>query len=144
MPKGAAMTDDCNICNPSADALVYRGDDGLIILDDPIRAGHVLVASRTHGESLHDISPEDAAAMFALANRAASAIVAHLGVVKVYVAAIGDKDKHFHVHLLPKSADDANLGPYVFGADGWASTLDAEVKPADVEAVSSALRSLLG
>jgi diadenosine tetraphosphate (Ap4A) HIT family hydrolase len=117
------MTDHCIFCNPKDDALIYRNDDGIVIVDDPVRPGHVLVGSRSHHESLHDISPDDAAALMRLANHVAKSVVILTGAIKVYVAAIGDKDKHFHVHLLPKMKDDPNLGPYIFGANGWASAL---------------------
>ena len=45
------MGEQCIFCNVKEDALVYRDVDGIVILDDPVRAGHVLVGSRVHGES---------------------------------------------------------------------------------------------
>src|SRR2546429_280373 len=100
------MTDECIFCNATAEKILFRGDDGIVILDDPVRPGHVLVGSNAHGESLHDISPDDAAGLMRLANRVAKAVVSTTGATKVYVAAIGDRDKHFHVHLLPKLPGD--------------------------------------
>ena len=138
------MGEQCIFCNVKEDALVYRDVDGIVILDDPVRAGHVLVGSRVHGESLHDISAEDAAALMRLANRVAKSIVSLTGATKVYVAAIGDKDKHFHVHLLPKAEGDPNLGPYIFGANGWISFLPASPDSAEVDRITQGLRKTLG
>jgi diadenosine tetraphosphate (Ap4A) HIT family hydrolase len=139
--REGAMTVGCIFCNVTDDALVCRGADGIVILDDPIRPGHVLVGARTHGESLSDISEDDAAAVLRLANRVAKVIVAETGAAKVYVAAVGDKDKHFHVHLLPKMQADPNLGPYIFGEKGWMSFLPSAVDGLAVRRVSDAIRT---
>ena len=50
------MGEQCIFCNVKEDALVYRDVDGIVILDDPVRAGHVLVGSRVHGEKFSTIS----------------------------------------------------------------------------------------
>lgn len=116
------MNANCILCNPTQEALVLRSDRGVVILDDPVRVGHVLVGSPEHSESLHDSSPAAAAAMMGLAAEVAASIVQETGATKVYVAAIGDKDDHLHVHLVPRYETDANLGPFVFGASGWVGT----------------------
>ena len=137
------MTEECIFCNVKEDALIYRNEDGIVILDDPVRPGHVLVGARVHGESLHDISPDDAAALMRLANQVAKCIISLTGAAKVYVAAIGDKDKHFHIHLLPKMEGDPNLGPYVFGGNGWISFLPASPEQTDLNRVNQGLRKAL-
>ena len=137
------MTDDCIFCNLKEEVLIYRGDDGIVILDDPIRPGHVLVGARVHGESLHDLSAEDAASVLRLANRVAKLIVSLTGAIKVYVAAIGDKDKHFHVHLLPKMPNDPNLGPSIFGPNGWISFLPSSPDPQELNQINTGLREAL-
>jgi diadenosine tetraphosphate (Ap4A) HIT family hydrolase len=103
----------------------------------------VLVGARVHVENLHDLSAEEAAAVMRLANRVAKSIISLTGAAKVYVAAIGDKDKHFHVHLLPKFVDDPNLGPYVFGEKGWISFLPPSPNSEELNQVNSALRKQL-
>ena len=137
------MPEDCIFCDAKNDSVIVREDDGIVIVDDPVRAGHVLVGARSHGESLHDLSAEDAAGVLRLANRAAKAIVTLTGATKVYVAAIGDKDKHFHVHLLPKMPDDPNLGPFVFGSNGWVAALPSDASSDDVDRVGAELRAAL-
>ena len=134
---------DCIFCNVAGDALVYSGADGFVILDDPVRPGHVLVGTRSHKETLSDLSTSDAEAVMRLANRVAKAIVKELGAEKVYVTAIGDKDKHFHVHLLPKMSGDPDLGPHIFGAEGWISFLPQSIGEEDVARVNVAIRAAL-
>jgi diadenosine tetraphosphate (Ap4A) HIT family hydrolase len=115
-----------------------------VVLDDPVRPGHVLVGARVHGESLHDLSAEDAAGVLRLANRVAKSIVSLTGAAKVYIAAIGDNGKHFHVHLLPKMKGDPNLGPYVWGANGWISFLPPKPDSGELNRVNVGLRKALG
>jgi diadenosine tetraphosphate (Ap4A) HIT family hydrolase len=137
------MNEDCLLCNPKEEALIFRGADGIVILDDPIRPGHVLIGARNHGASLHDISSEDAAAMMRLANIIAKVIVSETGAEKVYVAAIGDKDKHFHVHLIPKMESEPKLGPYIFSNNGWASFLPPENDPIQQSGLTNRIRIAL-
>lgn len=137
------MAQGCIFCDVKDEALVWRDADGLVILDDPVRPGHVLVGARTHGETLTDITEEDAAAVLRLANRVGKVILRETGAAKLYVAAIGDKDKHFHVHLLPKVEGDPNLGPYVFGGEGWISFLPPTPKTSELNRVTNAVRSAL-
>lgn len=138
------MTEQCIFCNLKENALIYRDEDGIVILDDPVRPGHVLVGARVHAESLHDLSAEDAAAVLRLANRVAKSVVSLTGAKKVYIAAVGDKDKHFHVHLLPKMDGDPNLGPHIFGANGWISFLPPTPNSDELNQVNQGLRRALG
>lgn len=137
------MTEKCIFCNPAPNAVVFSGTDGTVLLDDPIRLGHVLVGIRSHHSSLHDVSPDEAAGVFRLACLASKALVKLTGAEKTYVAAIGDKDKHFHVHLIPKMSNDPPLGPHIFSGSGWASFLPSSVDAAELAKLTDALsRSL--
>lgn len=134
------MDSACIICNPSPEALLFRNELGVVLLDDPVRVGHVLVGAPEHASSLHDSAPASAASMMRLAAEVAATIVRETGAAKVYVAAIGDKDHHLHVHLVPRYDEDESLGPFVFGDAGWAGTFADD--PAAVSAEE--LRSILG
>jgi histidine triad (HIT) family protein len=134
---------DCIFCNVKRGALVFEDADALVILDDPVRPGHVLVGSRFHAANLHDLAPDQAAAVLRLADRVAKSIVALTGADKMYVAAIGDKDKHFHVHLVPKLPGDPSLGPFIFGSDGWASFLQPDLDSIAQERIKACVRRTL-
>jgi diadenosine tetraphosphate (Ap4A) HIT family hydrolase len=126
-------TDTCIICSPSPENLLLKETRGVVLLDDPVRIGHVLVGASQHINGLHELPPQVAGDVLSLASEVASKIVSLTGAQKVYVAAIGDKDKHFHVHLVPRYPEDANLGPYIFGSSGWVSTFGIDASQVSAE-----------
>ncbi|MGH3770119.1 MAG: HIT family protein [Pseudonocardiaceae bacterium] len=125
--------DDCIICSPAPENLLLREPRGVVLLDDPVRVGHVLVGASQHVDGLHELPAAVAGDVLSLASEVAAKIVSSVGAQKVYVAAVGDKDKHFHVHLIPRYAEDAGLGPFIFGSDGWVGTFDSD--PSEVSAL---------
>jgi diadenosine tetraphosphate (Ap4A) HIT family hydrolase len=127
----------------SADNLIYKGKLGFVILDGPLRPGHVLVAIRSAVTNLHEAAPEELCDMIALAQICSSVIVEELDCEKTYMVAIGDKDPHYHVHLLPRFKGEPSLGPGVFGGDGWGQHFPAEPDMAEVGRIASVLRSRL-
>ncbi len=139
------MSEKCIFCEPDPEALVFSGKDGIVLVDYPCRPGHVIVGIREHRPNLHDVDPDEAAAMMRLAIAAAKRIVQITGAEKTYVVAVGDKDKHFHVHLIPKMASDPSIGPNVFSEDkGWASFLPPKVDEAEMKLITDELANSLG
>lgn len=136
----ATEKSDCIFCNIDENNHVLTTEDGIVVIDDPVCPGHVLVGGHEHGAGLTDISADTAASLMRLANRVAKTIVAATGAEKVYVAAIGDKDKHFHVHLVPKMPNDPNLGPFIFGGKGWISFMPSEVDMDGVQRITKQIR----
>ena len=138
------MSEKCIFCDPDPEALIFSGEDGIVLLDYPCRPGHVLVGIREHHPNLHDVQPDEVARMMRLAISVAKEVVALTGAEKTYVVAIGDKDRHFHVHLIPKMASDPSVGPYVFGEKGWASFLPPDVDKKELQRINNALGQSLG
>lgn len=132
--------DLCIICNPDPANLILKEERGVVLLDDPVRVGHVLVGASEHIDGLHALPAKAAADTLALAAEMAATIVENTGAEKVYVVAVGDKDKHFHVHLVPRYPQDAGLGPFVFGANGWVGTFGDEPSDIDAESLYSKLK----
>jgi len=129
----------CNIQNPNL--VITNTSDGIaMIYPEPVRPGHVVVGVKQHKQYLHDISEDEARKMFALANRMAKAIVEMTRAEKVYVVGVGDGDKHFHVHLIPKMPNDAKLGPYIFGEKGWAASVGSKFEAAEIAKYVKALK----
>lgn len=133
---------ECIFCNPSPDALVLSTADGIVVVDYPYCEGHVLVATKKHLPDLHDLAADDASNMMRLAAEVSRKIVKRYGAVKTYVVAVGDKDRHFHVHLLPKFEDSPALGPHIFGPDGWARGAEVSLQPADMANLRGLLSDL--
>ena len=86
------------------------------------------------------MSDEEAADLMVTARRIAAELVPLTGVSKFYVAAVGDVDLHFHIHLLPRKPETPGLGPFIFGAEGWGSMIQAGI---DDEAVRDDIRRAL-
>jgi diadenosine tetraphosphate (Ap4A) HIT family hydrolase len=117
----------CTICDWPDDEILTR--DVLakaFFVRSPARPGHIAVAVSAHRATLVDLEPDEAAAVLRLARDVAAAASPILGIEKFYLAAVGDVDPHFHVHLLPKRSDDHRLGPYLFSAAGWQGHQGAE------------------
>ena len=132
---------DCIFCNPAAGTEICRNADGIVVLAGPARPGHVLVGILDHRPSLHEVEPAAAAGMMRLAAQISQSIVRQTSAEKTYVVAIGDRDKHFHVHLIPKMNDDPPLGPHVFGGDGWAAFLPPHADDDAVRRIAETVRS---
>ena len=123
--------DTCTICDwPEEEILASSAEAKAFFVRKPARPGHIAVATRAHRPRLQDASPSEAGAVLALARDLAAAAAPVLAIEKFYLAAVGDVDPHFHVHLLPKAADDPKLGPFLFSAVGWQGHDGLERDPA--------------
>ncbi len=110
----------CAICDWPDEAIIAENDLAkAFFVRSPARPGHIAVAVRAHKPTLVDLDGDEAAAVLRLARDIAARTAPLLGVEKFYLAAIGDVDPHFHIHLLPKKPDDARLGSFIFSAEGW-------------------------
>jgi histidine triad (HIT) family protein len=104
----------CDILVGRAEASVVAAEDRVVAFTDilPVGEGHTLVVPRTHAIGLHDLDPEDGAAMFRLGQRIAAAQRA-LGLaegVNLFLAdgvVAGQEVFHAHLHVLPRRPGDA-------------------------------------
>ena len=108
--------DDCVFCKildgkiPSMK--LWEDERTLCIMDiNPLNAGHCLVITRAHAETIYEAEPEDLAAAMATAQRVAGAIRAGLhpgglNVLQANGAAAFQSVPHFHLHLIPRFAND--------------------------------------
>lgn len=112
---------DCIFCLIAAGEApahkVYEDDRVFAIMDIfPWNQGHTLVIPRTHAATIFDISPEDAAAVAEAARRLAPAIWEAVGaeglnLVQSNGRAAWQQVDHFHLHLIPRWADDGLVQP---------------------------------
>jgi histidine triad (HIT) family protein len=120
---------DCPFC-----AIVFgRCDQPTVYADDdvvafmcvpPATAGHVLVAPRDHVVDLWAASEELAASVMRVSHRVSLAIRAALEPAGLNVrsnigARAGQDVFHWHVHLVPRYADDTVLPGCVWGSPPW-------------------------
>jgi histidine triad (HIT) family protein len=115
------MADDCIFCRIAAgDApahKIYENDSVFAIMDIfPWTEGHCLVIPKTHAPTLFDISAEDAASVMKAARDLApalrDAVGAHgLNLLQSNGRAAWQQVDHFHLHLIPRWADDSLVQP---------------------------------
>ena len=103
----------CKIVAGELPALIVDEDERTITFMDiaPATRGHALVIPREHSVDLLEVSPEDLAATTAAAQRLAQRLGERLGADGVNLlnacgSAAWQTVFHFHVHVIPRYADD--------------------------------------
>ncbi len=114
---------DCIFCKIVAGELpstIVAEDERTVSFMDinPATRGHALVIPRAHSRDLLDIKPEDLAAVALAAKRLAARASERLEAAGVNVinscgAAAWQTVFHFHVHVIPRYADDPLRLPWV-------------------------------
>jgi histidine triad (HIT) family protein len=109
-------SEDCLFCKIAAGevpAKVVDSDERTISFMDinPATRGHALVIPRRHSADIHEVDPEDLAACMEAARRLAARARDRLGADGVNVLnscgrAAWQTIFHFHVHVIPRYADD--------------------------------------
>ena len=93
-------------------AKVYEDDLTIAFMDiGQVNPGHVLVASKRHAVTLLDLTPEEAAAVMHTTQHLARAVQSTFApdgitLFQANGAAGGQTVFHFHLHVLPRFADD--------------------------------------
>ena len=117
--------EDCIFCKIAAGELpatIVDSDERTIAFMDisPATRGHALVIPREHARDLHEISAEDLQACALMAQRVAANARERLGADGVNVLnscgeAAWQTVFHFHLHVIPRYADDPLRLPWVPG-----------------------------
>lgn len=103
-------------------SICYEDGESIAFMDiQPVNPGHVLVVPRDHYESLNDVPPELAMHLFDVALRLGPIVRRltgsdDLNIVVNSGEAAGQNVFHYHVHLIPRRADDGFDVPLPFGA----------------------------
>jgi histidine triad (HIT) family protein len=126
----------CKILAGELPALIVDEDERTISFMDiaPATRGHALVIPRAHSADLLAIDPEDLAATIAAAQRLAGRVRERLGADGVNLLnacgrAAWQTVFHFHIHVIPRYADDPLRLPWV-------------PEPGDPEAIAGAAQEL--
>ena len=95
---------------------VHESDEALAFLDaNPLAPGHTLVVPREHYETVGELPPETAGAVFAAVSEVTPRVEAAVDADGTTVAvnngtAAGQEVPHTHVHVIPRFEGDGN-GP---------------------------------
>jgi len=104
---------------------VYADETVVAFLcEPPATWGHALVVPRRHREDIWDVLPEEGAAVFEASRLLARVMRDDLGAVGVNLRQnngrkAGQDVFHFHVHVVPRYADDTLLPGCVWGMPPW-------------------------
>jgi histidine triad (HIT) family protein len=118
------MTDpDCIFCKIVAGELpatILAEDERTVSFMDiqPASRGHALVIPRAHATDIHEIDPEDLAAVARSAQRLAAKMVTTLGADGVNLLNSSGRAAwqtvfHFHMHVIPRYEGDPLRLPWV-------------------------------
>jgi len=113
----------CKILDGALPAHIVDEDERTVALMDinPATRGHALVIPRAHGEDLYSTDPQDVAATAVAAQRLALLARDRLGAEGVNLLtacrpAAWQTVFHYHVHVIPRYADDPLRLPWIPGA----------------------------
>jgi histidine triad (HIT) family protein len=128
----------CKIVAGELPATVVAEDERTIAFMDisPASRGHALVIPRAHAKDLHEIDPDDLAAVVAAAQRLAAQVRDNLGATGVNLLnscgeAAWQSVFHFHMHVIPRYPGDPLKLPWV-------------PAPGDMDAIADAAAQLRG
>ncbi|QIL81225.1 HIT family protein [Diaphorobacter sp. HDW4A] len=103
----------CRLVAREIPAAVVHEDELTIAFMDlgQVTPGHVLVATKRHADTLYDLTDAEAAAVMQVSRRIALAAQkafpsAGLTLLQANGAEGGQTVKHFHMHVVPRHADD--------------------------------------
>ena len=120
-PAGGRHCIFCEIVHGAGEASIcYEDDRALAFMDiQPVNPGHVLIVPREHFESLNDVPEALAMHLFSVALRLGPVVrrlsrSSDLNVVVNSGEAAGQNVFHYHVHLIPRRADDGFEVPLPF------------------------------
>lgn len=108
---------DCRACQsiaaPDQPLLVWQNDFWVLRhMAKPYPAlGWMVLHSRRHAPAFTALTPDELADLGPTLARAAEAITAATGALRVYLASMTEDTPHFHAHLVPR---------YEEGPKGWA------------------------
>jgi histidine triad (HIT) family protein len=119
----SSATADCLFCRILAGELpaqIVAEDERTVTFMDinPATRGHALVIPRAHAEDLYDTDPQDVAATAVAAQRLALDVRDRLGADGVNILnacrpAAWQTVFHYHVHVIPRYADDPLRLPWI-------------------------------
>ena len=111
------MKDDCIFCKLANGVFptnsIYEDEDFNVLLDlAPATKGHALILPKQHADNLYELPDETAAKVLVLAKKLAKNMKAKLScdglnIVQNNGEVAGQTVLHFHLHLIPRYASDA-------------------------------------
>lgn len=109
---------DCIFCKISVGEIpsktIYEDELFRVILDiDPATKGHALIIPKQHYDNIYELGDREACEVFPLAKKMATHMTEKLScdgfnIVQNNGEVANQTVNHFHLHLIPRYADDVN------------------------------------
>ena len=113
---------------------VWRDSECVAFMDiQPISKGHLLVVPRQETDRWHDLPPQTAAHLFAVAHKIAAALDQLSDRSRVGLMIAGFDVPHTHIHLMPADSM-AQFDP---------KNADKNARPEDLDAMAGKIRNAL-
>ena len=133
--------EDCIFCKIVSGEIpcftIYEDQAVLAFADiNPITSGHTLVIPKSHAENIWEIEEEDLAAIHRVSRRLAKAIKTALkpdgiACLQLNGRAVNQLVMHYHLHLIPRGADDPAL-----------TMTEWELVPGDMKVIEETARKI--
>ena len=117
--------DDCIFCKNANGEIpsktLYEDEDFRVILDlGPVSKGHALLMPKEHAANLYELPDETAAKILVLAKKVATHMTEKLqsdgfNLVQNNGEAAGQTVNHFHLHMIPRYANDGQILNWIPG-----------------------------
>ena len=116
---------------------IYEDDNVLAFADiNPINTGHTLIIPKSHAENIWEIEEDDLTAIHRTASRVAGAMKTALqpdgiAFLQLNGRAVNQLVMHYHLHLIPRGADDPAL-----------TMTEWELVPGDMKVIEETARKI--
>lgn len=114
---GRIMDNNCIFCriigNEISSVILYEDDDFRVIMDiSPAAKGHAILITKKHFANIFELDEETASKAFVVAAKVAKAMREELhceglNILQNSGEAAGQTVFHFHIHLIPRFANDS-------------------------------------
>ena len=132
----------CKIIKGEAPCFKVYEDEKTIAFEDinPVTQGHTLIVPKTHAENLYEIDPESLSAVHLTSQKVIRAIQKALNPIGVAAVQLNGRGvnqiiMHYHLHLMPRSADE----PPLAASDCGAQQGDMEALKRTAEKIAAAV-----
>lgn len=153
MPSAPAPDPGCLICRmndgsePVPHGLLYQDDLWVVRHAPPpyAVAGWLILQTRRHCPEPAQFNDKEAVSFGPVLRLCEAVLLRVTGAARIYTAALGEKVRHVHVHMVPRYDPpfEAALGWDVFGLERRAAAGEFVVPEADVARVASAFKARL-
>lgn len=128
--RGILLVNDCPLCNPKAESVVWQNADCRVILvDEPGYPGFCRVVWTDHVAEMTDLQPTQQQQLFALVMATERALRSLMQPDKINIASLGNWVPHLHWHVIPRFRDDPHFPDAIWSTPKRSATFRPDPDP---------------